>query len=153
MRCLSSSIFFLQWVNLICPSLPGKKKKNLWRKYKVPFWSIEFFLPFDPPTHVKGGRHLPKHMGHNLKEKKGGSIHFITWLLIGCMEILFLKFGCPYFWPWLRALPKSTLPIVVHIDYFTGVFTLLSFLEGAILAHHQLFWEHWALPNRSTSVD
>ncbi len=85
--------------------------------------------------------------------KKGGPIHFIMWLLIGCMEIFFLKFGCPYFWPGLRALPKSTLPVVIHINYFTGVLTLLSFLEGAILAHHQLFWEHWALPNRSTYLD
>jgi len=34
-------------------------------------------------------------------------LHSMTWLLIGCTEILFLKFGCYYFWPGLIALPKK----------------------------------------------
>jgi hypothetical protein len=31
-------------------------------KQKVLFWSIEF-VPFGPPIYMKGGQHLPKHMG------------------------------------------------------------------------------------------
>jgi hypothetical protein len=40
----------------------------------------------------------------------------MTQLLIGCMEILFLKIGCHYFWPGLIVLPKNTLTIVTRIN-------------------------------------
>jgi len=45
------------------------------------------------------------------REKKGRPLHSMTRLLIGCMEILFLKLAATIFWPGLIALPLNTLPI------------------------------------------
>ncbi len=52
----------------------------------------------------------------------------------------------------------GAMAIVIHINYFMGVLTLIFFCfcffkVAYWLAHHQIFLWHCALPNRSTSLD
>jgi hypothetical protein len=42
------------------------------------------------------------------QENKGGPLHSMTQLLIGCMEIIFLKLASTIFWPELIPNPKVT---------------------------------------------
>ncbi len=74
----------------------------------------------------------------------------MTRLLIGCMEILFLKLAATIFWPGLIALPLNTLPIDGW--QFFGGFRALFLLRGmdkkappdTYLRPYSFFWNKFS---------
>jgi hypothetical protein len=87
------------------------KKKKLPRKFHCPSGKWTVGSPHSSPntTWKKNPRPGPP----TRKKQKGRPLHTIMQVLIGCMEILFLKLAANYFWPGLNliALPKNTQPI------------------------------------------
>jgi hypothetical protein len=67
-----------------------------------------------------------KHQKEKKKgKKKGGNLHSMTQLLIGCMKIIFLILVATIFGLDSLALPKNTLPIVLlpFISCMTNKYT------------------------------
>jgi hypothetical protein len=89
------------------PSLQFYFFKNFHGKSTVQVQSEQQAVHTPHQTQLEKKHPSPAH----LQEKKGRPLHIIMQLLIGCMEILFLKLAANYFWPGLMALPKNTQPI------------------------------------------